>query len=382
MKFPEKLRQHLEERKKVQTYRRLSLDDPKKIDLYSNDYLGFSRIDFYNNNIGSAGATGSRLLSGNHAIHVETERQIAKFHEAEAALLFNSGYVANLGILSCLPQKGDLILYDELCHASIKEGLRLSLAKFVKFRHNDTKQLTDKLREFSSDRTAIYVITEAIFSMDGDQPDLSAMIEVCEMYGAYLIIDEAHALGVIGNQGEGLSQSLHVHSRILARVYTFGKALGAHGAVVVGDQLLIDYLINFSRSFIYTTAMAPAAIQTIAANYHQLANATILYRDARAKLDENIECFRSCITSFNLQDYFIPNTSAIQCCLLPDTIPVRQAAYFLQQNNFTVKAIVSPTVPKGKERLRFCLHAYTTKDEIKSVLTLLSQFIAERKQNK
>lgn len=266
MKFPENLQHKLFQRQAANALRQLPVYG-NRLDFASNDYLGFAQNatlfdavhDFLNSrNIKTNGATGSRLISGNHSLYTETEAAIAQFHQAESALIFNSGYDANVGFFSAVPQRGDVILYDELCHASIRDGLQMSKAKSYKFNHNDSEDLQRHLEKWNSKRTAenhfeIYVALETVYSMDGDTPPLEEIVQLCEQYNAYLVVDEAHALGVMGEHGEGIVQYLNLQTRIFARIVTFGKGLGCHGAAILGSQELHTYLVNFARSFIYTT---------------------------------------------------------------------------------------------------------------------------------
>jgi 8-amino-7-oxononanoate synthase len=195
------------------------------VDFASNDYLGFSNSKtifekthqyLLQHNQIQNGATGSRLLSGNHTVYQAAEECIAQFHQAPAALIFNSGYDANVGFFSAVPQKGDLILYDELCHASIRDGIQLSNAKAYKFQHNDLEDL-ERLLVRHPDMT-IYIVTESVFSMDGDTPNMEELVQLAEKHKAYVVVDEAHALGVLGEKGEGLVQSLNLQETVFARV--------------------------------------------------------------------------------------------------------------------------------------------------------------------
>ena len=252
MELPKKLTQKLETRKQNQALRRLPIDY-YGVDFASNDYIGFSKSKtifeethelLVSKNVSSNGATGSRLLSGNHPLYEETENHIATFHQSATALLFNSGYDANVGFFSAVPQKGDFILYDEYCHASIRDGIQLSNAKAYKFQHNDYEDLQRLLEKCQSEQdqsalgTEIYIVTESVFSMDGDCPEFEIILSLSEKHKAYVIVDEAHALGVFGSTGEGLMQSQHLQHRIFARIMTFGKGLGCHGAAVLGSQEL------------------------------------------------------------------------------------------------------------------------------------------------
>jgi 8-amino-7-oxononanoate synthase len=375
--FPKNLSAKLEIRKQNNSLRQLPLSK-QLIDFTSNDYLGLSKSEavftethqyLIDNDSIQNGATGSRLLSGNHKLYPETENYIAQFHKSESALIFNSGYDANVGFFSSLPQKGDLILYDELCHASIRDGIQLSNAKAYKFNHNDFEDLEKLILRNAN--TIIYIVTESVFSMDGDTPNLEELVQVSEKYNCYLVIDEAHALGVFGDKGEGLVQMLGLQDGVFARIMTFGKGLGCHGAAILGSLELTDYLVNFSRSFIYTTGLSPHSIATILMAYR--------YLDEEK---QNIELLREKIIHFNqeknllgLKQLFVRSKSAIQSAIIPGNEKVKTIANQLQENGFDVKAILSPTVPEGQERLRFCLHSFNSKEEISEVLRLLSTFV-------
>ena len=374
--LPKKLNKKLDDRKANNAFRELG-SNSKLVDFSSNDYLGFSKSEvifdkahqyLLENNLKQNGATGSRLLSGNHQLYNEAESEIATIHNCEAALIFNSGYDANIGLLSSIPQRGDIILYDVLCHASIRDGINMSNAKSYKFKHNDLEDLNchlERSREVSV-INEIYVVTESVFSMDGDSPDLDKLSKLTKKHNAHLVIDEAHALGVFG---KGLVQKLGLENDVFARVITLGKALGCHGAAVLGAQNLKDYLVNFSRSFIYTTALPPHALATILKAYHELSE--IRHRE---KLKENIAFFKTEIKRLQLQSSFIQSDSAIHCCVLPGNEKAKHVASVLRDHGYDVKPILSPTVPKGKERLRFCIHSYNSKAEISEVLTLLVTF--------
>lgn len=377
MNFPTNLAVKVETRRENKSLRILPQPNDL-IDFASNDYIGFSKSEaifnethqfLVDHNIKSNGATGSRLLSGNHTLYAETESYIAQFHQAESALLFNSGYDANVGFFSAVPQKGDLILYDELCHASIREGIQLSNAKSYKFKHNDFENL--ELLIERNLNTLIYIVTESVFSMDGDCPNSEELVALSEKHNCYLVVDEAHALGVFGEKGEGLIQHLHLQEKIFARIMTFGKGLGCHGAVILGSEELKLYLVNFARSFIYTTGLSPHSVATILMGYRHLENDT----NVLEKLRENIIFFNQVKKMLYLNPLFVRSKSAIQSVIIPGNENVKSIASALQQSGFDVKAILSPTVPEGQERLRFCLHSYNSKEEMTKVLTLLSNFV-------
>ncbi|MGO4904874.1 aminotransferase class I/II-fold pyridoxal phosphate-dependent enzyme [Flavobacterium sp. W20_MBD1_R3] len=375
--FPENLSAKLEIRKQHNALRKLPLLS-KRIDFSSNDYLGLSQSEIIfkethefliRNKITQNGATGSRLLSGNHKLYQETEDFIAEFHQSETALIFNSGYDANVGFFGSVPQKGDLILYDELCHASIRDGIQLSNAKAYKFNHNDFEDLEKLI--IRNPNITIYIVTESIFSMDGDCPNLEELILVSNKHTCYLVVDEAHALGVFGAEGQGFVQMLSLQDHVFARIMTFGKGLGCHGAAILGSVELKDYLVNFARSFIYTTGLSPHSVATILVAYQFL-----------EKNKKNIEVLRGNIIHFNqeknmlgLKPLFVRSKSAIQSAIIPGNEKVKAIANQLQEKGFDVKAILSPTVPEGQERLRFCLHSYNSQEEITEVLRLLSTFV-------
>ncbi|RTY70247.1 8-amino-7-oxononanoate synthase [Flavobacterium bomense] len=375
--FPENLSAKLEIRKQNNALRKLPLSS-KRIDFSSNDYLGFSQSEIIfnqtheyliTNTIIQNGATGSRLLSGNHKLYQETENCIASFHQSETALIFNSGYNANIGFFSAVPQKGDLILYDELCHASIRDGIQLSNAKAYKFNHNDFEDLEKLI--LRNPNTIIYIVTESVFSMDGDCPNLEELVLISTKYNCYLVVDEAHALGVFGETGEGLVQMQGLQEHVFAQIMTFGKGLGCHGAAILGSVELRDYLVNFSRSFIYTTGLSPHSVAAILVAYQHLEkdSASIL------KLRENIVFFNQQKNLLSLKPLFVRSKSAIQSAIIPGNEKVKTIASQLQEKGFDVKAILSPTVPEGQERLRFCIHSYNSTQEITEVLHLLCTFL-------
>jgi 8-amino-7-oxononanoate synthase len=356
----------LNERKEANAFRQLKIISGK-VDFCSNDYLGIVKNNLLENAVNNKlaqGSTGSRLLSGNYPLIEETEKLIADFHDTEAALIFNSGYDANVGLLSCVPQKDDIILYDQLSHASIRDGIRLSFAKAHSFLHNDIEDLEESLKRNSSISNNIFVVTESIFSMDGDKAPLEKISSLCEQYNAHLIVDEAHATGVEGPRGEGLVQELNLQNRCFARVHTFGKACGAHGAVVVGSHLLKDYLINFSRPFIFSTSLPPAAVIAIKSSYEVFPALT----KERSKLQDLIHLF----SSQQIKYETIKSDSPIQAIIVPGNEEVKKIAATLQTQNFDIRPILYPTVPKGKERLRIVLHAFNTKNEVATLLNVLS----------
>ena len=258
-------------------------------------------------------------------------------------------------MLASIAAKGDTILYDTLCHASIRDGIRLSFAQAFSFAHNDPDDLRLKLARASG---SLFVVTESVFSMDGDRAPLLEIANLCTSYGANLIVDEAHATGVIGKKGEGLVQALGLQKKCFARMHTFGKGLGCHGAVVLGSLTLRDYLINFARSFIYTTALPPAAIDAIRLSY-QIFPALIAERE---QLKSLIAAFPSAMDS------------PVQRLIIPGNEAVKKKALELQVSGFDVRPILYPTVPKGTERLRIVLHSFNTSGELASLLTIAGAY--------
>lgn len=376
MNLPEKLQKKLRDREENDSLRKLP-SAGERVDFSSNDYLGLSQdenvfqraheylleLDLQYN-----GATGSRLISGNHQLYNQVEDFLSEFHNAEASLIFNSGYDANIGFFSSVPQRGDVILFDELSHASIRDGIQMSYAKAYKFRHNDLEHLEELLNKFDESDT-VYIITESVFSMDGDSPNLEKLVNLTNEFNAFLVIDEAHALGVFGEKGIGLAQG--INQQIFARIITFGKALGCHGSAILGSSELRSYLVNFARSFIYTTGLPPHSLSTILFSYQEM-----IHSQNQHKLCRNIQFFKQELDRLNLSKKFIQSDSAIHCCLISGNSNVKSIAKDLQDQGFDVKPILSPTVPEGEERIRICLHAYNSFDEITDVLGLLRIFVS------
>lgn len=357
----------LDERRQQNAFRVLRLPDGKT-DFCSNDYLGIVHRRLIEQQLVAAqhpayshGATGSRLLAGNYALVEETEKMLAAFHQAEAALIYNSGYDANLGLLSCVPQRGDTIIYDYLSHASLRDGIRLSFATAYSFRHNDMADLEKKLQAATG---TIFVVTESVFSMDGDMAPLTTISELCQQYGAHLIVDEAHATGVVGEKGAGLVQQLNLQQRCFARIHTFGKAVGCHGAVVLGSNNLRNYCINFSRSFIYSTAIPESSVAAIKAAYELFPG----MHAERAHLQQLIHCFQQA----GLRYEKLVSATPIQIVIIPGNDQVKQVAGALQAEGLDVRPILYPTVPAGKERLRIVLHAFNTIQELERVVGVCS----------
>lgn len=339
-----------------------------KIDFCSNDYLGIVKNKALEKLISpnlSHGSTGSRLLSGSYPLVEETEKEIAIFHKADAGLIFNSGYDANLGTLGSIPQKSDTIIYDQLSHASLRDGIRLSFAASFSFLHNDLKDLEKKIVAAKNTSQYIFVVTESVFSMDGDFAPLTEIVELCEKYDAALIVDEAHATGVVGQKGEGLVQKWQLQEKCFARIHTFGKACGAHGAIVLGSEKLKQYLVNFARPFIYSTSLPAAAIEAIRVSYETFP----AMEKERNHILQLISLFKT--ADFNYR--ILQSETPIQIVIIPGNEEVKKKAAILQENNFDIRPILYPTVPKGQERLRIVIHSFNSFEEVEQLLSVLKK---------
>ena len=377
MKFPEGLSRKLNLREQEGMFRVLQTREGL-IDFFSNDYLGFASNPNLDPESGGEeispsqwnGSTGSRLISGNSKAHEELEIALSKFFRAESALLFNSGYDANIGLLSAVLQRQDAVFFDRLSHASVRDGISLSSASSYGFEHNDLGDLKKKISKARSKAGQNYVIVESVYSMDGDEAPLEQLADFCRSENLYLIVDEAHSTGIMGQDGSGMITSLGLENEVFARIHTFGKALGCHGAAVLGSDFLKKYLINFARSFIYTTALPPREVLRISAALKELEHSK-----QRDRLSLNIDAFLSEIENLNLTSSFIPSRSPIQSFLLPDSSDPKEIKKVFQEHKIGAKIIFPPTVPKGQERIRICIHSFNTSSEIQRVLQLLSTFV-------
>jgi 8-amino-7-oxononanoate synthase len=374
--FPKKLQARIDARLRAGNYRALSYQSGG-VDFTSNDYLGLALKSWDSSDISSShqsgGSGGSRLLGGNSPEFEVAEQSIATFHRAEAALLFNSGYDANLGLLSSILQRNDIVIYDSSVHASIRDGISLGLARSYKFAHNsleDLKTLSDRVVPQNREGAEVYVITESVFSMEGDGPDLKAFAHYCEAMGFHLILDEAHAIGIMGPDGRGMAIEAGIESLLFARIITFGKALGCHGAAVLCSLQLRHYLINFCRSFIYTTALPPQTVRHIIRSYNWLQ--TPDFQSALTTLKERIGYFQERIFQLEIDNLFIPGNAAIRCCVIGGNERVKAISDTLRNAGYDIRPILSPTVSPGMESLRFILHSFNTEAEIDHVLLILA----------
>lgn len=358
----------LEKRKASETLRALH---PKRdgIDFYSNDYLGLARNNEFQKLLFQKveenpkllkGSTGSRLISGNSTLVSEVEDFIAKEHQVDSALLFPSGFNANLALFSALPSRHDTIIVDEQIHRSVHDGCKLSNAKKLKFKHNDVEDLERILKKQNG---ISYVAIESLYSMDGDIAPLREILEICEKYNAFLIVDEAHAFGVFGL---GLVHKFQLQNRVFATVITYGKALGSHGAAILTNQVVTSYLINFASPFIYTTSSHDFLWMSIQSGYQFLENNPQL----KVNLQQNIKTF----THQNLET-LSSMESPVQAIIIPDHHQLKALKNTLLECDLLTYAVFSPTVKEGSERLRICLHSFNTEPEILGLTQIIKDFL-------
>ncbi|UTX49508.1 pyridoxal phosphate-dependent aminotransferase family protein [Chryseobacterium sp. MA9] len=358
----------LDKRKEEGTLRRLRLQSDG-IDFYSNDYLGFAKSKelqylllqkVMNNPQLLSGSTGSRLISGNSEIAVSVENEIAQKHQFESALLFPSGYNANLALFSTLPNRHDVVIVDEQIHRSVHDACKLSNAKKLKFKHNDFEDLENILKRQEGH---CYIAIESLYSMEGDFAPIQEIAALADRYKASLIVDEAHAFGVFGY---GLIEKYQLQHQVSAAVVTYGKALGAHGAVILCNETVKSYLINFASPFIYTTSAQDFQWMSIKTGYEFLDQ----HHELVVKLQDNIKIFRS----RNLRSPSA-ETSPVQAILIPDNQRLKELQDTLSEEGFLTYSIYSPTVKEGSERLRICLHSFNTEEEIRKLAGIIKEFV-------
>ena len=345
----------------------LLLDGREVINFSSNNYLGIANhpalataakeaIDRY-----GCGSGASRLISGNMTLHEELENRLAEFKGTEAALVFNSGFQANTGILSTLAGEGDAILSDELNHASIIDGCRLSRAKTIVYAHCDLGQLEEVLKQAGGCRRKL-IVTETIFSMDGDEAPLSGIVELAEKYDAAVMVDEAHATGIFGANGAGVVSKLGLGDRVLVQMGTLGKALGGFGAYVAGSQALRELLINRCRSFVFTTSLPPAIMAMAMAAIDLIESEP----ERREALWNNCRSLSDGLKKIGF------SLGEIQSPILPLIIGESNACMRLSEQllerGIFAQGIRPPTVPQGTSRLRITLMATHTPEHIQTAL--------------
>ncbi|KAF9110059.1 hypothetical protein BGX27_006834 [Mortierella sp. AM989] len=392
------LQAQLESRKARSLLRSLVVIPESSADFSSNDFLGLARnstlssrffkeLSTFPKHSPPLGSTGSRLLDGNSRYAEDLEDMIAEFHHAEAALIFNSGFDANVGFFSSVPQPDDVILYDEYIHASVHDGMKVTRAGVKKaFLHNNLDHLAELLQTVRREdhenaimsgtnekkERNIFVAVESVYSMDGDVAPLRGIVELLEPHGAHLIVDEAHATGVFGLQGRGLVNELGLESRVFARLHTFSKALASNGAALVGPKVLKDYLVNYARPLIYSTFTSFSNLASVKSAYQMLiAGETI---DLVEKVRGLINYFRS-----NIQipeHMLLPSTSPIQGIVMEGNAKVNALSQELIRAGLNVKPIRFPTVPKGKERVRICLHSHNTQEQVEKLIRIVQTWLS------
>jgi 8-amino-7-oxononanoate synthase len=363
---------------------RIEFDGQTFQNFSSNDYLGLANHPALKAAAAEclakfgAGAGASRLICGSLAPFHELEAALAAFKNTEAALTFSTGYATSVGAITALLGKDDIIILDKLVHASIVDAAKLSGAKLRVFAHNDLNDLEDKLKWAAANRNSAtsgnparkqaLVVTESIFSMDGDAAPLREIVALKEKYGAWLMVDEAHATGIFGEHGRGLADALGVSSRIEVRMGTLGKALGASGGFICGSRTLIDYLINRARSFIFSTAPVPAAAAAALAGIKIAQSSEGQQR--RAQLQQHIATLKSAIS-----EHPAAISSAIIPLILGDETQAVAAAAQLRKQGIFVPAIRYPTVARGAARLRITLTASHSADDVGTLVNALGQVL-------
>ncbi|MBA2225860.1 aminotransferase class I/II-fold pyridoxal phosphate-dependent enzyme [Thermogemmata fonticola] len=347
------------------------------IDFTSNDYLGYGhgRCPISVEDQASLPVTGmgSRLLRGHHPIWEQVEAQLAQWHGAESVLMMTSGFTANEGLLTTVIEPGDWVAADERCHASIYEALRICRPRKYIFKHNDLNHLEDGLRQEAQIRPVgreMFIVTESIFSMDGDLAPLQDIVELAERYGAHLIVDEAHSTGCYGVNGSGLVDALHLRSRVLATVHTGGKALGLCGAYICGSHLLKEYLINRCRHLIFTTALPPL----LGAYWCKGIQRVINDNSGRELLFRNVQLFRSLLHD---SGWDIRGDSYIVPIVVGEDNKAVRLAQQLWLQGWDIRAIRPPSVPEYSARLRISLHADHTPDCLENLALRLRSIFTE-----
>lgn len=343
------------------------------LNLSSNDYLGLaSDVNLRREFLATLtpetflpSSSSSRLLTGNFTAYQQLEEQLARLFGTEAALTFNSGYHANTGILPAVADAQTLILADKLIHASLIDGIRLSSARCIRYRHNDYHQLERLLHEHSSTYRQVIIVTESIFSMDGDEADLHELVRLKRMYDNVLLyVDEAHAFGVRGTQGLGCAEEQACIADIDFLVGTFGKALASVGAYIVCRQVVREYLINRMRTFIFTTALPPVTVQWTSFVLQRLSG-------FGRKREHLAHISRLLKEALEQRGFACPSTSHIVPMIAGESAAAIARAEALQRKGFYVLPVRPPTVPEGTSRLRFSLTAEVTRAEIERLITNL-----------
>lgn len=349
----------LENRRKEGTIRTLSITE-RLIDFASSDYLGLARnqilfdqiIQQYHSHkqeLSGHGTRGSRLLSGNSTYAENLEKEIAGYHGYESATLFGSAYMANVGLLQAIGESCATIFYDSMVHASSRDGIRLSHCIAKPFRHNDLSHLEKQLQKVVGG--CRYILVESIYSMDGSIAPLHELVKLAERYMARLIVDEAHSVGVYGNQGSGMVSELSLQDKVFAVVLSYGKAFAVGGGAVLSSLYVKDLLLNYAKTLIYTAALPGLALASIRAAYTYM-----------PQLGYEVK---------NLRNLIEDKQSHIKSVIVKSTQVAKDLSKKMEIHGFEIKAIVSPTVRKGQEMLRICLHSYNTKEELDAAFDII-----------
>ena len=345
----------------------------KMLNMSSNDYLGLasnenlrqSFLQQYGDNFPSFTSSSSRLLTGNFPVYTDLEQLIAQRFQRESVLLFNSGYHANLGILPALTTTKSLILADKLVHASMIDGIRLSQCEFFRYRHNDYEHLKNLLEKNAGKFDRTFIVTESVFSMDGDVVDLNYLVQLKKQFpNTYLYVDEAHAIGVYGKNGLGIAERANVIADIDLLVGTFGKALASMGAYVVCDQILKECLINQMRPLIFSTALPPFNVAWTHFIFEQLPQLS----KERTHLEQLSAFLRQEVEH---RTQIMPSQTCIVPYILGENEATLAKAKALQEQGYYCLPIRPPTVPKGTSRIRLSLTADMTMDEVKQFVACL-----------
>jgi 8-amino-7-oxononanoate synthase len=341
----------------------------------SNDYLGLANhptlIATMQSATGKAGvgSGASNLITGHHRYHDILEKQLAQFINMPAALVFTAGYMANIGVLGALTGRGDAIFADKLNHACLNDGGYYSLADFHRFPHNDVDALEKLLKASKARRKLIAV--DAVFSMDGDLAPLTKYLALCEQYDAYLYVDDAHGFGVLGEHGQGSLNHLKLKSPHIIMMATLGKAAGVAGAFVAGEQVVIDYLIQTAKSYVYSTPAPPALSATLSASVKLIEEGDVL----RQRLQHAITTLKKHLSLNKWQ--LMPSETSVQPLLVGSNQDTLQLSEYLQAKGVLVPAIRPPTVPKNTARLRISLSAAHSEADVIKLAQLINEAESE-----
>ncbi|MFH1837874.1 MAG: 8-amino-7-oxononanoate synthase [Candidatus Omnitrophota bacterium] len=379
----QRIRSFLEERRSKGLFRdiktvchakdgKILVEGKEYINFSSNDYLGLATEESLHEAAFKAlspvlGSSASRLMTGTSPYHEELEEKLAEYKKKPAALIFNSGYQANVGIISALLTKSDCVFSDRLNHASIVDGIRLSGAKMIRFKHNDVNHLEKLLKSERRKYDGALIVTETVFSMDGDICSLEEISKLKKQYDCVLMVDEAHATGVFGSKGRGITEEKGLEKEVDIIMGTFGKALGGFGAYAAASTEIRDYLVNTCRSFIYSTALPPSII---AANIKALDVAGKAVQ-RREDLLMNAARLREGLTKSGFK---VRGASQIIPIVIGNNEETIKLSDFLKKNGYWVTPVRPPTVPKGEERLRISLTSDHTREIVDDFVRTIGRF--------